>query len=392
MRATHYIDYFIFYFAFLPILHFGYHDGIFLRYAGINFENLKKSSFSKHFFLFVLIQLILMILVIILNILIFNSFIIYAIALTLFLNNLNGSFAKIYAVTKRFKSLSLINLLLKIITVIVVVSMLLFSLQDYKIIILSIIFSMLLVLLINIFVFRKILFNISYNEKKITKKVFLEFIEIIKPGFILVLLFFSTTFLFSIDRIFIEWNESLTTYAIYSFAHSLLSIFIQILTSVKVVVFPYVVSFSESLKEKTYITITYILNNMFLFINIIVIFIPIFISTLVPKYYDSMKYFFVLFPIVLYKAQFFLKIYAFININKTFLNALKQTIFLILTTILSSLIVLFLKLNVIYYSITILVNISLWSVIFELRNRKLYNIKVSQVISYYLVTNFFYIF
>ena len=110
-----------------------------------------------------------MILVIILNILIFNSFIIYAIALTLFLNNLNGSFAKIYAVTKRFKSLSLINLLLKIITVIVVVSMLLFSLQDYKIIILSIIFSMFLVLLINIFVFRKY-YSTFLTMKKNNKK------------------------------------------------------------------------------------------------------------------------------------------------------------------------------------------------------------------------------
>lgn len=54
---------FLFYFSYLGFLHFGWEDGIYLRYAGKNFEELDKRTFSGQFYGITILQIVLAIVV-----------------------------------------------------------------------------------------------------------------------------------------------------------------------------------------------------------------------------------------------------------------------------------------------------------------------------------------
>ena len=50
---------FLFYFSYLGFLHFGWEDGIYLRYAGRNFEELDRKTFAGQFYGIVILQFVL---------------------------------------------------------------------------------------------------------------------------------------------------------------------------------------------------------------------------------------------------------------------------------------------------------------------------------------------
>jgi O-antigen/teichoic acid export membrane protein len=54
---------FLFYFSYLGFLHFGWEDGIYLRYAGKNFEELDKRTFSGQFYGITILQIVLAVVV-----------------------------------------------------------------------------------------------------------------------------------------------------------------------------------------------------------------------------------------------------------------------------------------------------------------------------------------
>ena len=54
---------FLFYFSYLGFLHFGWEDGIYLRYAGKSFKELNPHLFAGQFYSIILLQLVLVLVV-----------------------------------------------------------------------------------------------------------------------------------------------------------------------------------------------------------------------------------------------------------------------------------------------------------------------------------------
>ena len=50
---------FLFYYSYLGFLHFGWEDGIYLRYAGKKFEELNRKTFAGQFYCIILLQIVL---------------------------------------------------------------------------------------------------------------------------------------------------------------------------------------------------------------------------------------------------------------------------------------------------------------------------------------------
>ena len=54
---------FLFYYSYLGFLHFGWEDGIYLRYAGKRFEELNHKTFAGQFYCIILLQILLAIVI-----------------------------------------------------------------------------------------------------------------------------------------------------------------------------------------------------------------------------------------------------------------------------------------------------------------------------------------
>ena len=54
---------FLFYYSYLGFLHFGWEDGIYLRYAGKRFDELDRKTFAGQFYCIILLQIVLAIVV-----------------------------------------------------------------------------------------------------------------------------------------------------------------------------------------------------------------------------------------------------------------------------------------------------------------------------------------
>lgn len=320
-----YYQIFALYLSYTALLHFGFVDGVLLKYAGIKYEKIDKTRFNTNTQFYILMQFCICAVMLCVGCCFFferaRIIFIFIMIDTLFVN-ITAYYQYVSQGTMRFKELSRRKIFQAILKVILVVILFVF----WKLHLLSTITSYAYitgVCIIDsilafwyIFTYREITFGNSYG----IFNCFGEYGELFKKGIFLTLSYQVAHFVFVLDKQFVVKLFDTDTYSIYAFAYSLISMVTTIVSAVSLVLFP-------SMKQKKNEDNIKSFDDWISLLSIVVFaacagfFVFKYILTwVVPKYESSLEYVRIIFPGLAISCTITIIIFNYYKVfNKTFL-------------------------------------------------------------------------
>lgn len=224
---------FTLYVSYVGILHFGFNDGIYIKYGGKLQEKIDREKLKgEHKFLF-LFQLAVTIIICLIGFLI-HDMILVVFSICILPVNLQNLFRFLYQAIGEFNIYS---------KIMIIPSILLLIINLFNIYILKINNSWPFILgniIVYYLVFVILELHFLKNNKNIEAKIdFHEIKQHFKIGFVIMIANLSVLFFYSIDRWFIKFSLSLEEFAIYSFAISMLNIANTLISSITLTLYPY---------------------------------------------------------------------------------------------------------------------------------------------------------
>ncbi len=246
---------FTLYSTYIGLLHFGFIDGIYLKFAGIPYDELDKEKFRTYTRFLMLMEAIFSALGMMGSLFFINTstfFIFIFVGLNIFLTNMTSYFELICQVTMRFKQRSARKIILCTLNIVSVgIIYLLYKFSDIAIsgliyIEITCLISA-IILLWYLFTYRHIVFGKGNSFKDEKGNIFF----FIKTGILLLFATLVSQFIFAVDQQFINIFYDEETYAIYAFAYNMINVILIATSAISVVFFPTIKQMSqESLIEK----------------------------------------------------------------------------------------------------------------------------------------------
>lgn len=291
---------FALYASYIGILHFGICDGIYLKYAGMTYDELDKSKFGAFTRFFFVTQLIISSISVIVSLLFLQGVYKY-IFLFLSVNILAVTSTTYYELisqtTQRFKLVSLRNVLRACLSVVSLLTLVLIFYTagyspDYLLYITIVVSINLFLALWYLVTYRKITFG-KFDKIKTHKK---ELISLYKIGIVLLISNYITQVIFVIDQQFVNILFDEISFANYAFAYSLVQLVLVAVNAVATVIYPTLNSTSDENVKENYGKI----NFYFIFFMVFAIFAyyPLhwFINFFLDNYTESLPIFRVILP------------------------------------------------------------------------------------------------
>ena len=232
-----YYKVFVLYLTYVGLFHFGFIDGIYLKYGGNDYESLDKKSFRTYFKFLLLIELGVSLIG-----LLFTVFFIEGqrqlIFIFLFLNliavNLTSYYQFISQITSRFKEYSTRIVLLSFTNILIVAFLYFMKISDYRIYITLIVSTNYILLLWYLYTYRDITFGKSGKIGEIKHEIVFFF----KTGIPLLLANLASTLVITVDKQIVEILFPVEVFGVYSFAYSMLSMITVVVSAVSIVLYP----------------------------------------------------------------------------------------------------------------------------------------------------------
>ncbi|MDD7282123.1 oligosaccharide flippase family protein [Floccifex sp.] len=291
------------YTAYTALLHFGFVDGILLKFAGQNYEDLDKKKIRTLSMFFIEMQIVIGILLLLICKFFVPSelkFIGYMLSINTFVINLTSYYQYISQATQRFKELSTRNILIAICKILLVCCLVLVykntgNYVSYKLYIVFINIIEFSLMLWYVITYRDITFG--RKEKLVDCKNLIA--GCFRNGFALTIAYQVSHLVFMLDRQFVSILYTAETFAIYSFAYSLVSVCTKIISTLSTVLFPMLKQMSEESALKYFsdsISMMLILSGL-----VLTGYYPLtwFIKFFLPAYVDSLIYLRVILPALL---------------------------------------------------------------------------------------------
>lgn len=255
---------FTLYSTYIGLLHFGFIDGIFLKFAGQKYESLDKAKFRTYTRFLMDMELGFTIILMIAAFFFLKTdtfFILLFVALNIFLTNMTSYFEFICQVTMRFKQRSVRKIILCVLNIVSVgVLYVLYRFKDASISgLLYIEITCLIsgiILLWYAITYKDIVFGkrLSFRQEK---KDLLFFMKI---GIPLLLANLVSQFIFAVDQQFINILFDTETYASYAFAYNMINVILIATSAISVVFFPTIKNYTkEQLIDKYSVINSYFL-------------------------------------------------------------------------------------------------------------------------------------
>lgn len=327
MNQTNYGIYKIFtlYLGYGGFLHFGFIDGIYLKFSGNEYSNLIKDDFKYYSRHLITLQVVITIIIIVSSFVFLDDYyLIIGVLLSLMypLSNLNVYFQYISQATQRFKELTIRNSIKAVLTTLSIVSIFLLKINGY---IENVSYVTYIILTIIILILLTFWYMHTYRDiliGKVKKKHNrTEIISFYRTGLPLLLSNLLSNLLLSIDRQFVSILFSTIQYAEYAFAYNIISFITTIISSISVVLFPMLKNINKEDLSKKYDKLIFYISSLAF---ICLCFYPIlnmFISTYLPNYQNSIEIFFILLPAVAITSTITIVIhnyYKLLDMNKVY--------------------------------------------------------------------------
>lgn len=309
---------FLFYFSYLGFLHFGWEDGIYLRYAGKRFEELDRKTFVGQFYGVTALQIFLAVVVTVGSQIVVDDpvkriALECAVWLAPFVNFTNlCNF--VMQITNRIKDYAKFLLTERIVFFLgVVIFLLVLHRNEFRYMYYSKLFSMISLTLIGIYLCRNLLRPHFYP----IGKIFREVKENLTVGSKLMLANIAGMLIIGIVRYGISMGWDVATFGRVSLTLGISNFLMVFITSVSVVFFPIIKRMDEDKRAAAYRTIRLSLDVV-LFAALIGYYpLKCILAWWLPKYADSLIYMSVLFPVCVFESKLSLLI-------NTYLKSMRQ--------------------------------------------------------------------
>lgn len=367
---------YLFYISYVGFFHFGWADGIYLRYAGKEYEELDKKLLFSQFWMLFILQVIIMVTIFILTYVNINdsnkSLIFNMMALNCILVIPRTMIGFILQITNRIKEYSILTLVDRVVYCVLIITLLVFKYNKFDLIIIADIIGKLVGLIYSIYCCRDIVFKKSclfYFDFK-------EAYDNISVGIKLLLANIASMLIIGIVRFGIEKAWSVSVFGKVSLTISICNMIMVFINAVSIIVFPMLCKLDKDELKNAYNLIKNVLTIAIF--GILILFYPVryLLQIWLPQYQDSLKYMALLFPMCLYEAKMLLLI------NSYFKTLRKEKIILIVNSItvfisiISTCIVIGIMKNLNLGILSIVLLLAFRSILSELLLSRILNIKV----------------
>lgn len=232
------------YISYAGLLHFGYNDGMYLKYGGKKIENINKEDLANNFINYIYLNLFVFIIIMVCSLLIHND-LLFAFAFGMVSCNIMNYLKSLYQATGKFKLYGIaLNIDRIIVFILSIIALFILKSDNYLVFIWIQVFTGAFCTLLLIINLEKNLNFIKYGKFKLS-----EYKDNIKSGIVLLLGNFSNSFLTTMDRWFVKILLSTFDFAMYSLAASMENIISVVVSPITVTMYNY---FCKN-KEKKFI-------------------------------------------------------------------------------------------------------------------------------------------
>ena len=275
---------FIFYSSYVGILHFGWLDGIYLRYGGNQYEDLDKSIFKAQYIFLLGSQIAFSIVVSGISYFLLDGNIkniIYSVAILIVIVNLKTYFQFILQMTNRILEYAMSNFISTIVYALVLILLIFFGVKDYRFYILSYILGQVCALIYCLVVCKDIIcikvkvpFYLNYTEIKTNLSVGVKLVLSNVAGMLIV----------GIIRLGIQYGWNVSTFGKISLVLSISNLLMVFVGSISLVLFPMLRRIDPERINIVYNSLRDLLMPM-VFVGMLIYFpIKMYIPLWLPKY------------------------------------------------------------------------------------------------------------
>ncbi|MEK4326637.1 hypothetical protein MKX70_12445 [Paenibacillus sp. FSL R7-0312] len=304
---------FIFYSAYVGFLHFGWNDGIYLRYGGKEYKDLDKRKFFSQFYMLIILQLLIATVVLIFTKYFISDsnriFIICMTVLCMIIVNVRYMLLYILQSTNRIKEYAKITIADRILYSILILSFLLVGIREYQLLVIADLIGKGLSLVYAMYICKDIVF------RKISSFYF-DFKEVLENTSVGIKLMFAniaSMLIIGIIRVGIERTWDVSTFGKISLTLNVCNLIMIFINAVGIIMFPLLRRTDEEKLANIYITIKDIL--IIVLWGTLIAYYPLkfILSAWLPKYSDSLVYMALVFPMCVYEGKMALLINTFLK-------------------------------------------------------------------------------
>lgn len=304
---------YLFYASYVGFMHFGWNDGIYLRYGGEEYNHLNKRLFFSQFHMLTTLQIIIAIIISVATLLFVTNtdrvFIFLMVALCLIITNIRWMLIYTLQATNRIKEYAHITIIGRVLYICIIITCLLSGLRDYKLMILADIVGRFISLSYASYCCRDIVF------RKISTFYFSvkETLENITVGVKLMFATIASMLIIGVVRFGIELSWDVSTFGKVSLTLSASNLMMLFINAVGVIIFPILRRTNKQNLPNIYATMRDFLMVMLL--GVLIIYYPLkeILSSWLPRYADSLTYMALLFPICVYEGKMALLINTYLK-------------------------------------------------------------------------------
>lgn len=336
-------QFYLFCAGYVGFLHFGWIDGIYLRYGGEDYRNLNKPQFYSQFLMLSVMQIIIAAIILIATEFIdtssANIFIFRMVAITMIIENIKTFFLYTLQMTNRINAYARITIIDRLVYIILTLALLLGGSRNYQVLIMADIFGKFIGLLLSLYLCKEIAFN-RLSKFKIDFK---EMTENINVGIKLLFSNIASLLIIGVVRFGIMTTWGVTVFGKVSLTFSISNLMMTFINALGIILFPMLRRTKTENLSKIYSVMRDIL--MLVLLAAMVIYFPLksLMGIWLPQYKDTLKFMALLFPMLVFegkmslllntylkalrKEKWMLKINVFVSILSCILTALTTYVF-----------------------------------------------------------------
>ncbi len=357
------------YTSYIGLLHLGFIDGIYLKFAGKSFEDLNKEKFRFYFKFIFALQLLMTLIVLGIAFFFINTnyfLVLVFVALDIIAVNLITYYEFISQITLQFKKISIRNILRNSFNIIAIAILyVLYRFNDvviYNYIYVSIVVGINYVMAIwYIISYRDLSFGKSANFREAKADLVVFF----KVGIQLLLANLIGQLMFIVDQQVVNIFFDNETYASYAFAYTMINLITIATSAISVVLYPTLKTMNEETVKQNYSKIN---SYLLIFVSLcLLIYFPLdlIIRTFLPKYIDSLQIFIIILPGVLISSSIsVIKYNCYKTFNKIRSYFIKSLVMLIVAIVADVIVYIIFK-NTMSISIVSIAVLLTWYIIVE---------------------------
>lgn len=295
---------YVFYSSYVGFLHFGWSDGIYLRYGGAKYSELNKKLFFSQFYMFLFMQVVLAFIILFISKNYYvndmnRSFIIDMTVLCMILVNTRGMLLFVLQGTNEIKQYAQITIFGRLIFLVFSVSLLIIGFRDFKILVIGDLIGRFMSLIYAMYICREIVFN---NVRSFYLDIS-EVVKNIKTGAKLMLSNISSMLIIGSIRFGIERAWDVATFAKVSLTLSVSSLLMLFINSIGIVMFPILRRTNSDNLQNIYSVLRNFL--MVILLGILNLYYPFQAILLLwlPQYREGLYYMALVFPMVIFEGK-----------------------------------------------------------------------------------------